>query len=573
MSARRALVCAPVMPEADRESSFRRIVDWIEYLRDEGWSVSLVAGQALDSERWLRLLQQRGVATCVGFDALLSDEMVRAADFDLAVLASWQVAESQLPQLRRVSPRTRVLIDSMGLHLRRNTRRVFQRAGPEDQTAFLDQEVASEIVREINAYAAADGVLAVSEKEAGVIEDLTGNSVRTFAVPDAADLAPSSAAHLGAAHSQPTIRDLFWHAVGAVLACTPKRGTVGWMDQATGDEPGSGQQRVNAELAGPVPPIGQPATRCPPAVNGGPELPRPGGRPPVTATPGWPGSGICPNPVFIIGAPRSGTTALALSLAQHSQLWTSAESDVLYHLFEKGHAESAFQKAITTPGQQWLRKHEVGKQEFLAFLGLGLNALFTSRSGGRRWIDQTPLYTLITDQLVDLFPGACFIHILRDGRRVVNSMIHFLQSDGVKVPGIGAKVIGSWSTNFREACKTWRHYTRQAMALCSARPDRCRTVVNEQLLADPRGGFRSLCSFLGLPYEDGPACFFATNRVNSSFHNDSTTSAAPRANINPWTEWTMDQKRIFLEEAGSTLLEYGLATAEELIVDDLATRK
>ncbi len=277
---------------------------------------------------------------------------------------------------------------------------------------------------------------------------------------------------------------------------------------------------------------------------------------------------ICPNPVFIIGSPRSGTTALALALAEHSQLWTSAESDFLYHLFENGHAESAYQKATQAPGQQWLKKHGVGKQEFLATLGLGLNALFTSRSHGKRWIDQTPLYTLIADQLADLFPGAFFLHILRDGRRVVHSMIHFLQSDGVKGPRIGADVIGAWSTDFREACRTWRDYTGLALALCAARPDRCRTVVNEQLLADPHGGFRGICSFLGLPYEDGPARFFATHRINSSFHYDTSTSAAPQANINPWAEWTADQKRIFLEEAGPALLQYGLATAEELRIDN-----
>src|SRR5262245_28255031 len=99
------------------------------------------------------------------------------------------------------------------------------------------------------------------------------------------------------------------------------------------------------------------------------------------------GPGQCPKPIFIIGSPRSGTTILAWSLAQHSQLWTSAESDFLFHLFGNGHAERAFRKATEVAGDRWLKAEGVGKEVFLGFLGLGLNALYTSRSRGKRWID------------------------------------------------------------------------------------------------------------------------------------------------------------------------------------------
>ena len=52
--------------------------------------------------------------------------------------------------------------------------------------------------------------------------------------------------------------------------------------------------------------------------------------------------GICPNPVFIIGSPRSGTSILAWALAQHSRLWTSGEVHILHSLlcqfrFDRGY--------------------------------------------------------------------------------------------------------------------------------------------------------------------------------------------------------------------------------------------
>ena len=48
---------------------------------------------------------------------------------------------------------------------------------------------------------------------------------------------------------------------------------------------------------------------------------------------------------------------------------------------------------------------------------MGANALFSSRSGGKRWIDQTPYYVFMTEVLVRMFPGL-FLHVLRDGRNV-----------------------------------------------------------------------------------------------------------------------------------------------------------
>lgn len=41
---------------------------------------------------------------------------------------------------------------------------------------------------------------------------------------------------------------------------------------------------------------------------------------------------ICENPIFIIGSPRSGTSILAWSLAEHSQLDVFDESNFLWNL-------------------------------------------------------------------------------------------------------------------------------------------------------------------------------------------------------------------------------------------------
>ena len=125
MTSRHALICAPLMPEFDRESGSRRVFDLIEFLRQSAWSVSFVARHAPGAQRYIRLLQQRGVAVYVGFDSRL-EQLIGSAHFDLAILAFWHVAEEVLPLLRRLSPGTPILVDSIDLHFLRNARATFQ---------------------------------------------------------------------------------------------------------------------------------------------------------------------------------------------------------------------------------------------------------------------------------------------------------------------------------------------------------------------------------------------------------------------------------------------------------------
>src|SRR5205085_3297536 len=125
---------------------------------------------------------------------------------------------------------------------------------------------------------------------------------------------------------------------------------------------------------------------------------------------------VCRNPIFVIGSPRSGTTILAWSLAEHTHLWTSEETVILEHLYGRGRVDRAFRDTTEPPLKNWFKAQGVERDELLKYLGVGINALITSRSGGRRWIDQTPSYTFIAGLLGRMFPDALFLHILRDGR-------------------------------------------------------------------------------------------------------------------------------------------------------------
>ena len=60
---RRALVCAPRMPEYDREGGSRRLFHFLEFFQLAGWSESFAAESSRGGERYARGLQQKSIPT------------------------------------------------------------------------------------------------------------------------------------------------------------------------------------------------------------------------------------------------------------------------------------------------------------------------------------------------------------------------------------------------------------------------------------------------------------------------------------------------------------------------------
>jgi glycosyltransferase involved in cell wall biosynthesis len=179
---KQALVCAPLLPEFDREGGSRRIFHLLEALRQDGYAISYVSENPHGEERYVRMLQQMGISVYRGFDAR-TDKLFRLGHFDVAIFAFWYVAEGQIRRIRRISRNTKIIVDVIDLHWLRHVREHFVRPS-NGSSKRKDSDLASEMVRELNVYAQADAVLSVSDKEAEMISDLLGNRVHAFTVPD-----------------------------------------------------------------------------------------------------------------------------------------------------------------------------------------------------------------------------------------------------------------------------------------------------------------------------------------------------------------------------------------------------
>ncbi|MCB9913671.1 MAG: sulfotransferase [Planctomycetes bacterium] len=263
--------------------------------------------------------------------------------------------------------------------------------------------------------------------------------------------------------------------------------------------------------------------------------------------------------VFVVGSPRSGTSVLAWALAQHPELATGPEMDLPFLLARLCSAqapadaialdklpplEAALQQALRRP-DGWLAKHAVGRDELLAALGRGYDALARERSGGKRWIDSTPAAALACPQLAKLFPAARFLHILRDGRATVSSMVN---------SGFDVRV----AKDFDFACETWATYALRGRAFAEAEPARCLELRQEELAADPEAVVARVLPFLECAPHEGVVALLRRGRINSSWGNASADdlrrakdhAVVPEA---PWRAWSGRQKRSFTKLAGRAM--------------------
>lgn len=182
---RSVLVCSPTLPEFDRERGLKRIWDVLQFFREADWRVALLTETTRGEPRYLELIRDRGIEIQQGMER--APDALQSTQPDLALLCFWKTALRLLPLIRKARPSTRIIVDTLDLHFLREFRGAFRSEG------LLDPERCFDLQRELNAYAAADQVWTVSDKESALLSDLVGNRDLACCVPDCeeASLAPA----------------------------------------------------------------------------------------------------------------------------------------------------------------------------------------------------------------------------------------------------------------------------------------------------------------------------------------------------------------------------------------------
>lgn len=209
--------------------------------------------------------------------------------------------------------------------------------------------------------------------------------------------------------------------------------------------------------------------------------------------------GAEPRPIFLVGAPRSGTTLLSVLLHAHPNLAMPPETRFLQAVYYDRASlgdlrdpanRRRLAERVTAPPTKFkdLKLDRSAVIEAIVdgppTLGSAFGRVwkeFATARGATRWGEKRPGYWRDMDVVLRLFPTAQVIHLVRDPRAVVASL--------AKVPW--------WDTSLAYSTSVWGQADAQLRHL-GARlpPDSYHRLRYEDLVRDPRTSLERLCAYL-----------------------------------------------------------------------------
>lgn len=249
------------------------------------------------------------------------------------------------------------------------------------------------------------------------------------------------------------------------------------------------------------------------------------------------------NVVFVVGAPRSGTTLMQCLLSVHSRLF-SIQSET--GMFTRQNIFDLDRKHFGLPDER-VKRLFAESVDIVDFFQRSAGLLAT-QYGGRTFVEKTPQHVRNLPFIFRHFPNARVIHIVRDGRDCFCSAKHH--------PGIPQ------NADIVEFAGYWRDCVQTALPFLQH--PHMHTVRYEELVADPVGQMKQVMPFLGLQLEPdqlNPACYGADIRATLSEFAGLQQGVNP-SSVNRWSvDLTPEEVVRFETVAADMLSRYGYPVA------------
>ncbi|HEU4430179.1 MAG TPA: sulfotransferase [Myxococcota bacterium] len=201
--------------------------------------------------------------------------------------------------------------------------------------------------------------------------------------------------------------------------------------------------------------------------------------------------------VFLIGAPRSGTTLTARMLGAHPDVFAPAEPHLmppLAHLgFHERVDEAPYDPVVTQIGlRELVSGLPAGERDYLDGLRRFTDYLYArsiEHSGRRIYLDKTPAYALVLDFLTKLYPSARYVVLTRHPIAIWSSYVDSFFAGDAAAAHARNPVL--------------ERYVPAIARFLRERPAPLIHVRYEELVRDPEKHLREICAFVGIDFQPG----------------------------------------------------------------------
>jgi hypothetical protein len=201
---------------------------------------------------------------------------------------------------------------------------------------------------------------------------------------------------------------------------------------------------------------------------------------------------VSQQPIFLLSLPRSGSTLVQRILASHPEISTAPEPWLLLPLVFAMRESGAWARYGHVPAARAIREFAArlpnGDEDYVVELRRFILALYRKASEGptKYFLDKTPRYHFIAEELRRIFPDARLVFLWRNPLSVAASI--------VATWGNGKWRPDRWKVDLLEGPGNLvAAYEREAEDACAVR--------YEDLIRDPLGEWPRVFGYLGLDFD------------------------------------------------------------------------